>query len=199
MPKPYNVKDTYFLKAKIEGYRARSAYKLLEIQEKFHVLKRNQIVLDLGGFPGSFSQVIAPIVTEKGMVISIDLQQMTPLEYSWVHTYTCDIYDQLCVFDAIYSHAEKVDVIVSDMAPNTSGIADVDQHLSKELNDQVLRIAKACLKKKGTLVTKIFMGSDFKQFLDETKKHFETVKCYKPKSSRDRSKETFIVCKGFKA
>lgn len=198
MSKPYSVKDTYFLKAKHEGYRARSAYKLLEIQEKFHVIKRNQTVLDLGAFPGSFSQVIAPIVAEKGKVIAIDLQQMTPLEEPWVFTYTCDIYDQLCVFDAIYTHTEQVDVIVSDMAPNTSGIADVDQHLSKELNDQVLRIARACLKPNGSMVTKIFMGADFKPFLDEVKKHFVTVKCYKPKSSRDRSKETFIVGKGFK-
>jgi len=197
MPKPYIVKDSYFRNAKLKGYRARSAFKLEEIQEKARVLKNGDYVLDLGAFPGSFMQITAPIIGNKGKLIGIDLKLIESLNIDYVKTYVADIYDTPAITGIISENTELFDVILSDAAPNTSGISDVDHGRSVELNRQVFRIAHAFLKQGGNMVLKIFMGDEFDKFYKEVKQSFKKVRCIKPSATRDRSRETYIVALGY--
>lgn len=199
MPKPYKVQDKYFHRAKEMGYRARSAFKLLEIQEKFHVLKPGQKVLDLGAAPGSFLQVISKIVGPGGMAIGIDLQAIAPFREKNIHTFAEDIFESDKVMDFIESRDfDKVDVVTSDLAPNTSGIRDIDQGRSADLTAEAFIIAKRFLKSRGSFVAKVFQGGELQELLREIKKNFHKVSLFKPHATRDRSFETYIVAIGFK-
>lgn len=193
MPKPYKVQDHYFLEAKRQGYRARSAFKLLEIQEKFCIAKKGDEVLDLGCAPGSFLQVLAKFVGSQGKITGIDLQETEELPYPNVKTYTCDIFDEQKIYSLLGD--QKFNLITSDLAPKTSGIKDTDQFKSIELNEQVLKLAEKYLKKNGNLILKVFVGADFQPFLKKIKQKFQKVSCFKPSSSRDRSFETFVIAK----
>ncbi len=200
MPKAFQVQDSYFHRAKEQGYRARSAFKLLEIQEKFHLLKQGQVVVDLGAAPGSFLQVIAEVVGAKGRALGFDLQEIEAFTDGNVQTEVVDILDKEKVFEALRRHGlEKVDGVTSDLAPKTSGIRDLDQGRSAELTDQAFYIATQILKPGGYFVGKIFEGSDMALLLKRMKRKFRLVKVFKPGSSRDRSFETFIVAQGFSA
>jgi len=182
MPKPYNPQDHYFQKAKTAGYRARSAFKLLEIQEKFNILRKGRKALDLGAAPGSWLQVLVSLVGE-GNVVGVDLQEIKPVKGAEI--IQADINDW---------QAEKLfDVITADLAPNTMGIADVDQWRSVELNQRVLEIAKTNLKHGGVLVSKIFVGADFQPFLARFKQHFQKTRVFKPSACRDRSHESYLI------
>ena len=198
MPKPYIVKDSYFRNAKLKGYRARSAFKLEEIQKKTGVLQRGNYVLDLGAYPGSFMQITAPIIGRNGKLIGIDLKPIESLNIEYVKTYVADIYDTPVISEIILENTDLFDVILSDAAPNTSGISNVDHGKSVELNRQVFRIAHAFLRPGGNMVLKIFMGDEFDKFLKEVKKYFRKVRCIKPHATRDRSREIYIVALGFK-
>ena len=198
MPKPFQVQDPYFHRAKEQGYRARSAFKLLEIQEKFHLIKPGQMVVDLGAAPGSFLQVIAKLVGPKGRALGFDLQEIEGFEEGNVWTEVVDIMDKEKVFEALRRRGlEKVDGVTSDLAPKTSGIRDLDQGRSAELTDQAFYLASQLLKPGGYFVGKIFEGSDMALLLKRMKRKFRLVKVFKPESSRDRSFETFIVAQGF--
>ncbi len=199
MPKPYKVQDKYFHKAKEMGYRARSAFKLLEIQEKFHLLKSGQKVLDLGAAPGSFLQVISKIVGPNGMVIGVDLKAIEPFREKNIYTLEEDIFSKDKVLDFLESFDfDKVDLVTSDLAPNTSGIRDIDQGNSAELTSEAFSIAKCFLKQNGAFVAKIFQGADLQELLREVRKSFKKVTLYKPSATRDRSFETYMVAIGFK-
>lgn len=189
MPLPYQVKDQYFRQAKQDGYRARSAYKLIEIQRRFRLVKSGDKVLDLGAAPGSFLQVLKKWVGKKGEVWGVDLQAIEPIV--GVKTFQADIFDAEKMTEILGER--KFDVITADLAPATSGIKDVDQARSVELNLQVLRIARTYLKKGGKMTVKIFQGEDFPGFLKEFKRDFGKVKCFKPDASRDRSREIYVV------
>lgn len=214
MPKPYNPQDRYFKKAKEEGYKARSAFKLQEIQEKFRVMRPGDTILDLGAAPGSFLQYVSKVIGPKGNALGVDLQEIK-LNLANVKTEVCDIYDNAKVDGLIKRFSEskspagrrhrpgvcgtltalqKFDVILSDLAPRTSGVKNADQWKSVELCMQVVEIAQRWLKPHGNLVMKIFQGADFDEFLRETKKKFKTVKITKPKAVRDRSFEVYLVC-----
>lgn len=205
MPKPYNPQDRYFKKAKEEGYKARSAFKLQEIQEKFRVMRQGDTILDLGAAPGSFLQYTSKIVGPKGAALGLDLQEIE-VKLPNVKTAVCDIFDDEMLNGLVeqFFHAKSVpghnlkqqlfNVILSDLAPRTSGVKDIDQWKSVELCIQVVEIAKKWLKPHGNLVMKIFQGADFDEFLRETKKKFKTVKITKPKAVRDRSFEVYLVC-----
>lgn len=193
-PHAYTVQDHFFQKAKQEGYRARSVYKLLELQEKFHILKKGDRVLDLGAAPGSFMQGAGKIVGNEGQVIGLDLQKIKPFPEKNKHTFVCDIFDQEKVKKNLETrNLAKADVILSDMAPNTSGMSDVDQYKSVELNLEALKVADRFLKKGGNLVLKVFVGEDFPELVREVKRRFKIFKNFKPKASRDRSFETYVV------
>jgi 23S rRNA (uridine2552-2'-O)-methyltransferase len=194
MTKPFQVQDKYFQLAKEQGYRARSAFKLLDIQEKYHVIHKGDKVVDLGAAPGSFLQVIAELVGGAGDAVGFDLQEIEAFDEENIHVYVQDIMDKEGVFARLEELGiSKVDVVTSDLAPKTSGIRDLDQGRSAELTDQAFFIATRLLKKGGNFVGKIFEGEEMQTLLKHMKKRFRRVSVYKPPSSRDRSFETFII------
>jgi 23S rRNA (uridine2552-2'-O)-methyltransferase len=193
MTKPYIVKDTYFQKAKEEDLRARSAFKLDEIQQKFKLVKPGQTRADLGAAPGSWSQRLSQWV-KSGKVIAMDLQAMEPIA-SNVELHQGDMFDPLFL-NKIF--IQKVEGVVADLAPKTTGIPDADAFHSAELNEAVLDFCEAHLKPGGYVITKIFQGEEFAQVVGRAKKLFRSVHCFKPKACRDRSRETYIVGTDFK-
>jgi 23S rRNA (uridine2552-2'-O)-methyltransferase len=197
VPKQFVVQDRYFKKAKDEGYRARSVFKLESIQNRFHVLKPGDRVLDLGAAPGSFLQYISKVIGEKGIAIGIDLQEIKPLKRNNIFTYTGDICDDALVRRIISSHAvREFDVVTSDLAPKTSGIKFLDAGRSLELNLQVLDIAGKYLKKGGNAVMKILPGFNEGDLTSKASKMFRTVKKFRPEAIRKSSGESYIVCIG---
>ena len=185
-------RDTYVRQSKIDGYRARSAYKLIEINEKFKIFKGGISVIDIGAAPGSWSQYVAK-VSKNVRLISIDLKEMEPIGN------TVQIqgdFTKLSIQDEIRKHTNsKVDVVISDMAINTTGIKDIDSIQTGELCKEAMIFSKDALSNNGFFISKIFMGSTFNEIVTEGKKIFEEVRIFKPKSSRKDSKESFIICK----
>ncbi len=176
MAKAYQVKDPYFLKAKQDGYRARSAYKLLDIQTRFQILRPNQTVLDLGSAPGSFLQVLAKIVGKDGYVFGLDLQPIERFKQTNIKTAVCDILDTVAVDALLESWGiTKIDVMTSDLAPNTSGIRDVDQARSVELVEMAFEVAKRILRPNGNFIAKVFQGEDLQLLMPKLKQNFRKV------------------------
>ncbi len=192
--KTYQVKDKFFLKAKDEGYRARSAYKLKEILEKNPIIKSGYHVLDLGAAPGSFLQVASRIVGTEGIVIGVDLKPIKPLAN--VKTFVADIFDHNCLEKILGE--EKFDAVISDLASNTTGIKFIDKDNSVELNLAALKTAKRHLKKGGGAIFKIFQSHYLNNFLFAAKRLFDEVALFKPKAVRETSSEIYVVCTGFK-
>lgn len=190
MPKPYTPNDKWSQRAAREGFRARSVYKLQEIDEKFRLLKPGMTVLDLGAAPGSWSQYAMQKVGGSGSVIALDLQEIDPID--GVQTHIADITD----IEAFHALLPKTtDLIISDLAPKTSGIKDVDQWRSIELSEAVLSVADEILRPGGRVVMKILRGADFDEFLKNCKVRFNDVKTFVAKASRDRSKEIYVIAK----
>jgi len=185
-------RDIYVRQSQVDGYRARSAYKLIEIDEKFKILKNGISVIDLGASPGSWSQYIARTV-KSGRLVSIDLKGMEEIENTvQIKGDFTDLESQEKIKGLFKS---KVDVVVSDMAVNTTGIKDIDAIYTGELAMEAMNFSKEMLVKEGRFVSKIFLGSSFNEIVALGKKIFKEVKVFKPKSSRKESKESFIICK----
>jgi len=188
-------RDTYVKQSKVDGYRARSAYKLIEIDDKFKIFKGGITVIDIGAAPGSWSQY-AEKVTKSGRLISIDLKKMEPIGN------TVQIqgdFTEESIQDEIKKHTTtKVDVVMSDMAVNTTGIKNIDSIQTGELCKAAMFFAKNLLKDNGFFISKIFMGGTFNEIVAEGKKYFKEVKVFKPKSSRKDSKESFIICRNLR-
>jgi 23S rRNA (uridine2552-2'-O)-methyltransferase len=198
MPK-YEAQDTFFKKAKEKGYRARSAFKLHAIDEKYHLLKPGMKVLDLGAAPGSFLQYIGLKIGEKGLAVGIDLQKIEDLELANVKTYEGDIFDNELYKKIVQENGlNRFDLITSDLAPKTTGIPFVDGGASLDLNLQVLEVAKSYLKKGGGVVMKILPGFNEGDLVGEARKIFGKVKKFRPKAVRKSSGESYIVCFGKK-
>ena len=185
-------RDTYVRQSKIDGYRARSAYKLIEIDEKFKIFKGGINVIDIGAAPGSWSQYASKIV-KNGRIISIDLKEMEEIEntiqikgdFTKKHTQ-----------NEIKNYLDKgSDVIMSDMAVNTTGIKNIDSIQTGELCKEAMNFSREVITKNGFFISKIFMGSTFNEIVALAKKIFKEVKVFKPQSSRKDSKESFIICK----
>ena len=187
--------DPYFRKAKEEGYRARSAYKLIQIQDRFQILKRSDTVLDLGAAPGSWSQVASEVVGRDGLVIAVDLQLIEPIED--VLVIQGDMTDPEVQEKVIEAAGGGVDVVLSDAAPNVSGIRLRDHAFSIALVYAALAIARRALKPGGTLVAKVFEGEDFPQLLVDLRNEFQRVKPFYPDATRREGYEVFVVCQGF--
>ena len=185
-------RDTYVKQSKVDGYRARSAYKLIEIDDKFKIFKGGITVIDIGAAPGSWSQY-AEKVTKSGRLISIDLKKMEPIGN------TVQIqgdFTEESIQDQIKKNTTtKVDVVMSDMAVNTTGIKNIDSIQTGELCKEAMFFAKDLMKENGYFISKIFMGGTFNEIVAEGKKYFKEVKIFKPKSSRNDSKESFIICR----
>ena len=185
-------RDIYVRQSQVDGYRARSAYKLIEIDEKFKILKNGISVIDLGASPGSWSQYIARTV-KSGRLVSIDIKGMEEIENTFqIKGDFTDLDSQEKIKSLFKS---KVDVVVSDMAVNTTGIKDIDAIYTGELAMEAMNFSKEMLVKEGRFVSKIFLGSSFNEIVALGKKLFKEVKVFKPKSSRKESKESFIICK----
>ena len=185
-------RDTYVRQSKVDGYRARSAYKLIEIDEKFKIFKGGLTVIDIGAAPGSWSQY-ADKVTKNGKLISIDLKKMEPIGSSL--QIQGDFTDEGTQEEIKKNINTKVDVVMSDMAVNTTGIKNIDSIQTGELCKEAMVFAKDLLNENGYFISKIFMGGTFNEIVAEGKKYFKEVKVFKPKSSRKDSKESFIICK----
>lgn len=187
-----HVNDAYVQRAKAEGYRSRAAFKLLELDERDHFLRPGMVVVDLGAAPGSWSQVAIQRVGGAGRVIALDLLEMEPIK--GVEFLQGDFQD-----DAVLAALEeklagtRVDVVLSDMAPNMSGIDLVDQARSVQLGELALDFAARHLKPGGHLVVKVFQGQGFMEFRKLVQSHFKVVHVRKPKASRDRSPEVYLL------
>ena len=185
-------RDIYVRQSKVEGYRARSAYKLIEIDEKFKIFKGDMLVLDIGAAPGSWSQYASKIV-KNGKVISIDLKSMEEIKN------TIQIkgdFTDLNIQKKIKDYLNKgLDVVMSDMAVNTTGIKNLDAIQTGELCKEAMIFSKDVISQNGFFISKIFMGSTFNEIVALGKKIFKEVKVFKPQSSRKDSKESFIICK----
>ena len=188
-------RDTYVRQSKIEGYRARSAYKIKEIDEKFKIFKGGMSVLDIGAAPGSWSQYVTKVV-KSGKIISIDLKEMEKIEN------TIQIQGDFTSIDTQNQikdyFKKKPDVVMSDMAVNTTGIKNIDSIQTGELCKEAMIFSKDVISEKGFFISKIFMGSTFNEIVALGKKIFKEVKVFKPKSSRKDSKESFIICKNLR-
>ena len=185
-------RDIYVRQSQVDGYRARSAYKLIEIDEKFKIFKNGISVIDLGASPGSWSQYISRTV-KSGRLVSIDLKDMEKIDNTvQIKSDFTEIDSQKKIKGLFKS---KVDVVVSDMAVNTTGIKDIDAIYTGELAMEAMNFSKEMLVKEGRFVSKIFLGSSFNEIVALGKKLFKEVKVFKPKSSRKESKESFIICR----
>ena len=185
-------RDIYVRQSKVDGYRARSAYKLIEINEKFKIFKGGMTVVDIGAAPGSWSQYVSKIV-KNGKVISVDLKDMENIENSvQIKGDFTDLSTQKKIKDYLKKDA---DVIMSDMAVNTTGIKDIDAIQTGELCIEAMSFSKEIISPNGFFISKIFMGRSFNEIVAAGKKIFKEQKVFKPQSSRKDSKESFIICK----
>ncbi len=184
-------RDIYVRQSKVDGYRARSAYKLKEIDEKFKIFKGGISVIDIGAAPGSWSQYAAK-VAKSGSLVSIDLKEMEPIGKT---IQICGDFTDETIQNEIRNHIKnKVNVVMSDMAVNTTGIKNIDSIQTGELCKEAMFFAKDLLEDNGFFISKIFMGGSFNEIVAEGKKFFKEVRVFKPKSSRKDSKESFIIC-----
>lgn len=200
MTKQFIVHDQYFEKAKQLGYRARSAFKLLEIQEKYWLIKPKMNVLDVASAPGSFLQVIAKIVWQEGKVVGIDIQKIdSNFGFPNIHLLQESVFE----FEKIRTFLDSLeigqfDLITSDIAPATTGMTGVDQYRSIELNLAILDVADIFLKKWGTTVLKVFVWEDILDLIGPIKEKYTKLSRFKPKACRDRSFEEYFICIGKK-
>ena len=185
-------RDIYVRQSKVDGYRARSVYKLIEIEEKFKIFKGGLLVIDIGAAPGSWSQY-AFKVAKSGKLISIDLKKMEPIGNSV--QIQGDFTEEKTKEEIKKNIKGKVDVVMSDMAVDTTGIKNIDSIQTGELSKEAMFFAKDLMKDNGYFISKIFMGGTFNEIVAEGKKYFKEVKVFKPKSSRKDSKESFIICR----
>lgn len=186
----YNQKDYYFNKAKKEGFRARSSYKLIEIAKKYQLIRKNDSVLDIGCAPGSWLQVVKQMT--KGRIVGVDLVSIKPIEgveFIQGNIEDKEVKDQL---------KGKFDVVLSDIAPKTSGIRERDQVLSYILSKESFIIAKKHLNINGNFLVKTFQSQETEDLVKEIKPYFSFIKRYSPQSTREGSKEIYIVATGFK-
>ena len=184
-------RDIYVRQSKIEGYKSRAIYKIKEIDEKFKILNGAKSAVDLGAAPGSWSQYILNNFKNIKLA-SIDLKKFDKVENTFQITgdFTEDVYKQ----KILNFFQDKIDIIISDMAVNTTGNKNLDSIQTSELCLDAMRFSKEVLKKNGIFVSKIFIGSTFNEIIDESKKIFKKNKVFKPSASRKESKESFIVC-----
>ena len=185
-------RDTYVRRSKVDGYRARSAYKLIEIDEKFKIFKGGMFVLDIGAAPGSWSQYASKVI-KHGKVISIDLKAMEEIKDTT--QITGDFTDPNIKKKIKEYFNKRLDVVMSDMAVNTTGIKNLDAIQTGELCKEAMIFSKDIISQNGFFISKIFMGSTFNEIVALGKKIFKEVKVFKPQSSRKDSKESFIICK----
>jgi 23S rRNA (uridine2552-2'-O)-methyltransferase len=198
MAKPYDPKDFYFRKAKKEGLRARSAFKIDEILRRHRLLAKGDAVLDLGAAPGGFLQILADAVGEKGVAVGVDLEPIREVGKRWVKTAVLDLVAPDALERIRALHPGRFTLVASDMAPKTIGIKVTDEARSLELVRVALAIAEATLEKGGAFVAKVFMGGDFPALRKELQARFAEVHVVRPQATRDSSYEVYVLGKGYR-
>jgi len=198
MGKPYRPKDHYFQRAKQRGFRARSAFKLEELVERFGLLRPGARVLDLGAAPGGFLQVIARAVGPSGLAVGVDLVPLRPFGEAWVKTAVVDV-----LADDAQARVEALapgpfDAVLSDMAPKTTGVRATDEARSVRLADRALELARALGKPGSSFVTKLFMGGEFEAYRSRLREVFREVKVVRPEATRSASIEIYLVGLGLR-
>ena len=185
------LRDQFFKKSKTLGYRSRASFKLIELNKKYRFINGNTDILDLGSYPGSWSQVVSNTI-KTGRVMSIDIKEMKPIKN--VKFLKGDILKNETKIEVLRYFNSKIDVIISDMAADTTGNKTLDSIRTNQLCIDVINFSKDTLKPKGVLVSKVFMGEDFIEVKNLAKSLFKKVNFFKPEASRKESKETYIHC-----
>ncbi|MGB9683858.1 MAG: RlmE family RNA methyltransferase [Candidatus Bathyarchaeales archaeon] len=196
MPKAWiqeRKRDYYYRKAKEEKYRSRAAYKLFQAVERYHFIKEGDVVVDLGAAPGGWTQAARRIVGAEGFVLGVDLKPIEPFPERNVRTIIGDITEVETVRQILEIIPRKADVVISDASPNISGIWELDHARQIDLAQKALQIALEILKPRGNLFVKVFQGDMLEDFTSKVKQHFKDVKIIKPKASRAKSSEMFVL------
>ena len=184
-------RDQFFKKSKTLGYRSRSAFKLIELNKKYKFIKKNTTLLDIGAYPGGWSQVSSKIIT-TGKILSLDIKKMDKLKN--VEFFQCNFLEEGTKKRILSFFKKKLDVVVSDMAANTTGNKSLDCIRTNQLCVEVVEFSSRILKPNGVLVSKLFMGEDFLEVKELAKSMFKKVDFFKPEASRNESKETYLHC-----
>ena len=196
MPKAYiqdRKRDYYYQKAKQEKYRSRASYKLFQAIQKYHFIEFGDVVIDLGAAPGGWIQAARKTAGKKGFVLGVDLKRIEPFPQEYVRTIVCDIMDQDAVQQISEMLPRRADAVISDASPNISGVWELDHARQIDLAQQALQIAIETLRPGGNFFTKVFQGDMLDNYTHKVKQHFEMVLVIKPKASRAKSSEMFIL------
>jgi 23S rRNA (uridine2552-2'-O)-methyltransferase len=186
-------RDYYYKKAKVEQYRSRATYKLSQTVIKYHFINKGDVIVDLGAAPGGWIQAARKIVGKTGFVLGVDLKPIAPFPQEYIRTIIADFTEPETVEQIRMFLPRKPDVVISDAAPNISGVWDVDQARQIDLADQALQLALKLLRPRGDFFVKVFEGDMLNDFIATVKQHFEVVKFIKPKASRAKSSEMFLL------
>jgi 23S rRNA (uridine2552-2'-O)-methyltransferase len=196
LPKAYiqdRKRDYYYQKAKQEKYRSRASYKLFQAIQKYHFIEFGDVVIDLGAAPGGWIQAARKTAGKKGFVLGVDLKRIEPFPQEYVRTIVCDIMDQDAAQQISEMLPRKADAVISDASPNISGVWELDHARQIDLAQQALQIAIETLRPGGNFFAKVFQGDMLDDYTHKVKQHFETVLVIKPKASRAKSSEMFIL------
>lgn len=202
MPKAWNQnrkQEFYYRKAKSENYRSRASYKLAQALNKFQFINRKDIVVDLGAAPGGWIQIARKRAGKRGFVLGVDVKPIDPFDQEYIRTIIADIKNPSIVSTILDFLPKKADVVISDAAPNISGTWEVDQAKQIDLADRALIISLQILRPSGNFFTKVFEGSMLNDFIKKVKKYFKFVKLIKPKASRSKSAEMYLLGLGMKS
>lgn len=194
----YQPKDTFFYRAKREGYRSRAAFKLLELNRRFHLIKAGDRVVDLGAAPGGWLQVASQLTGSKGTVVGVDLQPMEGLREPNIVLLQGDITSEESLSKIKTHLGDSADCVLSDLSPRLSGIRDADLSHSLELNRSALQVACQLLKPGGHFLVKVFVGEELKSFSQEVEKCFASLQRTRPEATRKGSSEIYLCAKGFR-
>ena len=201
MPKAWiqdRKREYYYKKAKAENYRSRATYKLSQTANTYRFMKRGDVVVDLGAAPGGWIQAARKIVGKTGFVLGVDLKPIAPFPYEYVRTIVADMTAPETLQQIQSFLPRKADVVVSDASPNISGVWEVDHACQIDLANQALQFALCLLRPRGNFFVKVFEGDLLNNFIQTVKQHFETVKIIKPKASRQKSSEMYLLALGLK-
>jgi 23S rRNA (uridine2552-2'-O)-methyltransferase len=191
-------RDYYYKKAKQEMYRSRAAYKLTEAIKRYHFIEFGDVVLDLGAAPGGWMQSARRAAGNRGFILGVDLKSIEPFPQPYVRTIICDITEPEAVQQILEMLPREADAVISDASPNISGIWEVDHARQIDLSQRALEIALQTLKPSGNFFVKVFQGDMLNDFIQKVKQHFETVIVVKPKASRPKSSEIFLLARCLK-
>jgi 23S rRNA (uridine2552-2'-O)-methyltransferase len=191
-------REHYYRKAKKEKLRSRASYKLLQAVKKYQFIKPGYVVVDLGAAPGGWTQAARKLVEDSGFVLAVDLKLIKPVDEPNVRTIIGDVAEPQTIQDILEFLPRSADVVVSDVSPNVSGIWELDHARQIDLASQSLRIATSILRSGGNFFVKVFQGNTLNRFVDEVKQHFSFVKLVKPKASRAKSAELYVLGRNFR-